>query len=577
MVAPTLALVPLAPVAQAAIGFSPTFYRTGAAVVGLERYSPNPVTGNTQVIASVEDLTPDTTNDLPPASQPSYHHAPGGSFTLRLEWSSTRSGGASGEASQAEVYFVDSAGSQIGTTKWTVNLTNVDGSSTRAMHFDTDPIDGNADDAERSGNMFLYVKLVGTGPGVGAGSGQPYCGDTATEYTNDWEVCGVGIFSAGYMIGLDDDRGKSAFDTAEANVGKDFQAARSFISYWDLPPSDVTTYASDHRMVIYSVKSKNSGSHNNFTQTSSPSWKSRWRTVADGDQDSGTYGLIAQIQSLASTASTYSVPIVFSIWHEPHDDVDGCQTSGCNGTEEDYRDMYAHLRVLMEDYGNKWLKIAYIAVDSKMITGSPVGATDYLRPDDGDYDLLGPDLYNYYRWKSGAGNQSQTVDPATWKNPSYSSKIGLASDNGLLKLAINHGKHLIFPEVGTHPGCPGGGTGTADGTVGHCLGGETTHTKDEYFRDFATKITTNSDYQKWVIGWVYFHHSPTNTGSSALYDWSFTNRTNTNNSEASCPNANCWTGTTGWQDAFVNDNASYNNHHEEWFVGGSGTQATFIP
>jgi hypothetical protein len=350
---------------------------------------------------------------------------------------------------------------------------------------------------------------------------------------------------------------------------------RVYQSSWALPPTSVTTLASHNVGVIYSIGWN--GTTANFTQTTG---KSKWKTIADGGQDSGTNGLIAQIQSLASTASTHKVPIDIGLWHEPggnwsvgHPKVDSCSTSGCDGSSTEYQAMYQHLHDLVGTYGNAYTRVIYIEVDSTIKL-----ATDPNRPADTAYDLLGPDLYNYYVWQSARA----------WHYASDSGKIGSYPGTGILALAVAHSKHIVFPEVGTHPGCPGGWNTASSGTAedSGCLSTDpASPTKNQYFQDLAKLLTDTgrsdaAQIETWIEGFVYYHHV-------ATHDWEFVNReapTYNYESNTSCPSAwgrTCWNGdydssgdhdSNGWGTSFVTDSASYNHNHSNWFVGAtSGT------
>jgi hypothetical protein len=246
--------------------------------------------------------------------------------------------------------------------------------------------------------------------------------------------------------------------------------------------------------------------------------------------------------------------------------------------------MYAHVHSLLGtgDANYPWIRLAYIELATNMMPGP-----DSYRPANSNYDLLGPDTYNYFRWKAGCtgGGSGCTNSTGNWHNPTDSTLLG-NSTAGVIKLAISEQKHIMIPELGTHPGCPGGGTGNTDGSYGHCLGTDTGTSKDAWFRDLAGALTSNPDYEQWVDGWAYYNSSPTDPVSNpaATYDWQFTNPSNTRNNDLSCPipsgSNNCWDGdnntATGYHDSFVVD-SSYNHSDSSWFVGTSGAAAPFWP
>jgi len=436
-----------------------------------------------------------------------------------------------------------------------------------------------------------------------------------------------GFVSAGYMVSLHDDRGTSVcptlypggpattigcFDTDEYLLGKSLSMDRIYKSTWGAVPSSVTTDASHSVGVAYSEKWATSDS--NFVAESSSTHL--FQSVADGwDDTTGvhgvTNGLISQIQSLESIASTHQVPITFTLFHEPHEfkssgsgvDVSSSEFtptktctgtgSACFGTAAEYRAMYHHLESLVnqygkDSYGRPWVKVMYIETDFNMSaqtsgvylcpTQPGVGCADATRPANVDYDVLGPDLYNFY-----------TFNAASWKEATDSTKLNTSGSAGLITLADNEQKHILVAEMGTHPGCPGGwnsqnNLGGAEDAK--CSSGVTTETKNGWFQTLASGLTGTSTnaalIQKWFVGFIYFHLD----GPS--HDWQFVNRASTLNKETACPatwgSTSCWNGdidttgdhdSNGWGAAFVN-NSSANNNHASWFVGaGLGSPADY--
>jgi len=460
---------------------------------------------------------------------------------------------------------------------------------------------GDSSGTPLAGQWYVGISLadsVGTSaPESGASTegGLPAGSNVTSSYTK-------GMFSTGYMSGFGDARGYSAYNAIDSAVGKDMSLVRIFGGNWSKPGTvgdngDIDKNAAAHRGIIWSINPTGS----NFTVDGTDS---RWKTVADGDMDSGTFGLTTILSQLDAFGAHYNVPILFAIRHEPHakaSDWASCGTS-CEGTSTEYKNMYAHLRSLMGagDVNYPHVKLIYIAVDTNMNANKihntstscgDSGCGDSLRPADTDYDVLGPDLYNYFKWVSGCsdplGGTTCTSTSGAWLMPTSdgtgssrvntTAKIGLTTTKGDIVVAKDHNKHIIFPELGTHPGCPGSGTDDTSGNVGHCATGDPSYQKDAWFRDLATGLTSNADYEKWIEGWAYFNNNHS-TSSGTIYDWQFVDRSgNSNNSESACPSGvPCWTGLTGYQDLVVNSD-TYNNSHPDWVVGSSAAAATFQP
>jgi hypothetical protein len=349
-----------------------------------------------------------------------------------------------------------------------------------------------------------------------------------------------------------------------------------------IPANTTISQFTDSQHVVMGNAATANGTNQNYTIERI---LSRMRTIARGDADSGTNGLIAQIQSLASTASTYSVPIAIALMHEPSvapSKIDNCQYLDCNGSSQDFKDMYHHLFYIVHKagsdqsgYGNHWLRVIYIEVDSAINSES-----DPNRPADADYDLLGPDVYNFYRFKSASTG---------WKYASDSGKLGTNASGNILEVAVAHNKHILLAEVGTHPGCPGGYTTSGSPTLedAQCGSTDTSPTKNQYFQNLAQYLTldTQADHaliQQWVEGFIYFHQH-----DYAAHDWQFTNRQDTTtNKESStgCPPSwtkLCWNGdydstdsdAKGWGQ-FVTNNSTYNNNRASWFVATKGTSGS---
>ena len=441
--------------------------------------------------------------------------------------------------------------------------------------------------------------------GASTEGGLPAGSNVTSSYTK-------GMFSTGLMSGFADAQGASAYTAinGSSGVGKGMSLNRIFDTSWDLPGtvgsgSDVDTAAAAGRGITWSI-------HPTGTHFVSCSGDTPWGSVAAGCDDTGTYGLTSILGQLEAIGEHYHVPVQLAIDHEPHNNTSDWGTSGvgscvakstCDGSSTEYRNMYHDVHNLLGagDQNYPHVQLIYIAVDTNMSKnkvengggtcpgGTVAGCGDIDRPADADYDLLGADVYNYFKWCTTGGGTC-TDSTGSWDDIASTgggsarvntvAKMGtVASGKGDIAVAAVHKKHILMTELGTHPGCPGGGTtesgGVLDGNVGHCATGDPTATKDQWFENFASTLASDSGYQTWFEGFEYFNNNHS-ISSGTVFDWQFVDRTgNSNNSESGCPSGvPCWTGLTGYKNLTVSGSTA-----SGWFLNDAGvnTGGTFVP
>jgi hypothetical protein len=561
--------------------------------------------------AVTADALFDPTTDL---GTPDYHFGPRTSITLHFAWDQTGAQYGSCPGYEADTAVVTlrhfnngAAGTQVGTTTWTVDMSGAIGGTgdvTKTMYFDGDPfaLSGHPITPDAVGQFYVGISLTHGGDEVGANTE----GGTPAGNANDTpeNFYTQGLFSTGFMSGFADADGASSYGTINTAVGKNMSLERLFVDHWDLPGtvgsgSAVDTAAAAGRGVVWSIKP----SGTNFVTCSAGTGTSTpWESVAAGCNDTGTYGLTNILSQLDALGANYHVPMIFAIEHEPHNNTSDWGSGGvgscvakstCDGSSSEYRAMYNDVHNLLgpADEFYPHVQLIYIAVDTNMsqnkvkatngtCTGGTVaGCGDIDRPADTDYDLLGADVYNYFKWVAG-GPASGTSTSGSWNDiastGSGSSRVNIiakmgtvASGKGDMAVAAVHQKHILMTELGTHPGCPGSGTGTTDGDVGHCATGDPTATKDQWFQNFASTLASDTGYQTWFEGFAYFNNNHHNSPTGALYDWQFVDRTgNPNNSESACPSGvPCWTGLTGYKSMVVSGTDA------NWWLNGT----TFKP
>lgn len=268
-------------------------------------------------------------------------------------------------------------------------------------------------------------------------------------------------------------------------------AVRFFETTWADEPStsnNVVAAAKQGKLIVWSTKHGSSWA-------SAASDLTQFRSI------------VADAQSLATT---WNLPkIVLAFHHEPHDqntDSPWSCSSDCFGDSDDYKAAYATFRDAQIDYdgvtgGNQTadrVVLAYIGVASNMDNGSPIGASDTMRPDTADYDVISTDPYNWFCYKaSGACDDSDWEDPAEHLDSS-------------LELAKQYDKPLIIAETATHPGCFGDNPG-----INECENSQTsTDDMVDWIDRLATWIETDADAQTYLVAITYFH-------SLHEHDWRF--------------------------------------------------------
>jgi hypothetical protein len=497
------------------------------------------------------------------------HFAPGASVDLHLSWSLPNYGLCANSFATSAVVSVKDMNGFV-QASWT-ETQQMRGSATDYVTL-TMPL--------YAGNYYLGISLVG-GNENGASTEGGCCTGLHSPNDNLINAYAKGLVSFGYMAGMYDQPAgtntTTRFDTDEGLLLKSTSLTRVFKATWNLPPVTVSNYASANVGVIFDISSPKNTVDPNIAQDPSVS---KWGTLATTHMDHHTVGgvdvgLVAIVTSLYNTAKNNNVPIYFGLWHEPNGQwYDNCQSAGCNGNYADYKNMYHHLESVVQSVagvGSPYLRTIYIEVDSQAkLTNDP------FRPADADYDVMGADLYNYYQFQC---NPSCTG----WKYASDANKLGVASTTGtgILAQAVIHNKHLILPEMGTHPGCPGGYNGVTPPSVedANCGSITTGYSKDLYFQDLATLLTDTTRSDAWYIqslfiGFAYYNFVTTK------HDWEFVNREHpTVNNESQCQiplalNKTCWNGTAntgdhdaaGWGNSFVTD-SHYNDRNSGWFAG----------
>jgi hypothetical protein len=510
----------------------------------------NPVSGwvDEYISLSVEDVVPGEYGDR----VNNYLFTPGSTATLRLEESITKSGSCNYSDAQAtsitvSIRYMDrdnqdeSAGTQIGTTTWTVNPTTQNWLYTRQIEFDVNPLDGTVG-TPLAGSFELYFE--GTAPGGATFNtrGSFNIGTGPSLFRNQ---AGYLVSSNGMMAGEDPDAGNLAgIQADEAALGKNMPVMRMFKSSWGVPQAGVGTVAAAGKLVMWSNKPS-------FTPSAG---RSVWYDIANGTKDSGTGNLDDQITTLANYATATGAPgqAVLIFGHEPHDDASDVKcSSGCFGTAQEFRAAFAHVKARINALGKQnIIKLAYTAVDSQAVasgndgvSGGPtvIGGGDKMYPGNpnrkcdlagvtncvsSNVDVLGHDVYNYYQYKAGGGGPPNYQN-GTWRSLKY--KL-LDANNGQIPLAKRLNKKLLIAELGSHPGCLNGDTAEGCNLSGVTLSVEPypinwlgsmysdPATRSEWFWNGLRAVEQDTDAVRYLLGFSYFH-------LLADWDWRFINRT----------------------------------------------------
>lgn len=334
----------------------------------------------------------------------------------------------------------------------------------------------------------------------------------------------------GVMIGwhqLDNDISTARLH--EGHLGKNFACVRYFSSTnLGRPSAQAKQLAEDHggRLMLWSVKADN------------------WVDVAAGNQNAWIDAVGAELQS-------WNVEqVIFIFYHEPHDNsnmknesTDLTEDPPVYSDEDDaaagrtavaYKAVYALINdrwgannYLKRDEAGGKILIGYCAVDDWALgtTGSNLAGAgiDGLYPDSADVDVLCHDGYNTINGVPDL-KFSDIWEP-------------------IVDLCDDLGKPLIIGEVGSKPGAE------FHANLKTSLGG--TRDRDEWFREAAAWMKSNTNARKWLKGFCYYHSRR----------WMFLNEDGTKHvsgysDKASGPVGGV-EGKDGWIAAFVNDPDGY--------------------
>jgi hypothetical protein len=479
---------------------------------------------------SIDDVASTDTGDR----RSDFRYPPGGAAVLRLEWdrSSPAAGCGTPAATTMEVFLrTPSGGGILGRTKWEPTIPpSCSGELTSTIHFDTDPMDGDADDADYYGVMELYGRLTGGGDSDGAdtrGARPADAGADPGRYARGHLVSG------GVMVGWHEDGDDPvALAASEDILGEPFGLVRSYESDWELPSIRVRNWMAEGKFVLWSVKPPaDAAGHDD------------WTPVATGAEDEM---LRAQVNQLQIWAEAYDVEVGFIFNHEPHDDTDipnrgdPCEIPGnrafpCSGTAQEFIDIYQRLRSIIDTTGADGVKLVYTATLSWAVDLAPgsnvLGSGDPMtRGLDGesviDYvDLIAHDSYNWYCFRAACD----------WEYPDEFGAWGRG-----VELAETQGKQIIMAETASHPGCPDplpSPTFKCENEDPSDIPGPT---RDDWLIRIGTWLESDHRAREWIAGFAYFHSLHTN-------DWRFVGQTGLNAY-----------GEMGWRSVFVND-SEYND------------------
>jgi len=425
--------------------------------------------------------------------------------------------------------FKDSAGNTIGSTYTMTNSSsNHNQMADIPVRFDSNPLNGTTDSDLAPGDYEMYVTVTTSSRCTTACTSQG--GGNATYNGRGYVRVGAYLYGAHPKA---NDTTELTQEQASTGVNKNFSLVRDYKSDWNAPSARVATWASQGKAVVWSAKP--------------PAWngtQSPWYRAAND-----TTMQRSMVQSLQNSANQSGGPGVmfWAVSHEPHDNasdtVQGWHggasdrkcgsatdpaggTTPCLGTTSEFHQLYMFMRSMQETSCNSTggttgtlgfpcnkVKIVYIAVGSNMTPGATVGADDLMRPDPYDYDVLGPDVFNWGCFRKAASTCS---DDAHGGNNEWKSFQTLVDDptsmNSLVDLAQSVGKPLVISEITSHPGC--NGTETTNG----CNGSNTTFGRDTWFTDMHVYLKNDVRANKYIIGWSYFHDVGT-------YDWRFIDTT----------------------------------------------------
>jgi hypothetical protein len=469
---------------------------------------------------SVDDVAATDTGDRRSA----FRYPAGQSAALRLEWARSASGGGCGSPG---VVTMDvsmrrpNGGARIGNAVWNAQVPSTcSGVLLFTVHFDGDPMDGDAAEAPYYGVMEVYGRLSTAGDATGAdtrGAGPADPGDVPGRYARGHLVSGG--FMVGWHEGSDDPVRLAA---NEATLGEPFGLVRSYSPTWKAPNTRVRDWLAQGKFVLWSVKPPADGAGNDD-----------WTPVADGSQDDMIRQQVALLQSWAATGRT-EVGYIFN--HEPHDDadipgqVDDCEQFGdsdypCAGTPAEFIDIYERARAIIDELGADRVKLVYTATLSRASATAPgsgvLGSGDPMTRGEGGesvigyVDLIAHDSYNWYCFWSACN----------WEFPDESGGWG----RGVL-LAETQGKQLIMAETASHPGCS-----SATGNGCENASNLPSPTRDDWLRRIGTWLESDARARRWIVGFAYYH-------TLHAHDWRFVDQTGLAGS-----------GRDGWSDVFVTD------------------------
>ncbi len=309
----------------------------------------------------------------------------------------------------------------------------------------------------------------------------------------------------------------------EGHLGKNFACVRMFESdNRGSPSTQSKQLAEDHggRLMLWSVKSDD------------------WEATAAGDHDDWIDEVGAELQS-------WKVPaVIFIFYHEPHENSD--QKNESTDLSEDpprlsdeddaaegrtavaYKAVYERINdhwgtagYLKRDGNGGKILIGYCATDDWALglnaNSKAASGVDPLLPALADVDVFCHDGYN-------------TINGTP--DESFSSIWGPVVD-----LCETHQKPLIIGETGSKPGDEFASSLKTE------LGG--TRDRDEWFREAAEFMKTNTNARKWLKGFCYYHSRR----------WMFLDDDGTEHpsgyvDQASGPDVE---GKDGWIEAFTND------------------------
>jgi hypothetical protein len=506
----------------------PTVAEAGEPWLGLARmvtHACEPGCVGSTYSLSVEDVTAGDMGDRRAA----FRYPPGQSAVLRLEWTRSAGGGGCGSPGTVtmDVSMSQPGGGRIGNTVWAAQVPGTcNGVLLRPVHFDADPMDGNADDPAYYGVMEIYGRLSSAGDATGAdtrGATAADPGDAPGRYARGHLVSG------GVMVGWHESGDDPvALAANEATLGEPFGLVRSYSPTWRTPSNRVRDWLTEGKFVLWSVKPPvDAAGHED------------WTLVADGSQDDMIRQQVTALQAWAEAGRT-EVGYVFH--HEPHDNadiagvVDKCeQTSDaeypCAGTPAEFIDSYQRMRAIIDELGADRVQLVYTATLSRATATAPgssvLGSGDPMTGGEGGesvigyVDLIAHDSYNWYCFRSSCKWEFPD-DPGGW-------------GRGVL-LAETQGKQLIIAETATHPGCDA--TGPAGfGCESESPGDLPSPTRDDWLNRIGTWLESDARARRWIVGFAYYH-------TLHEQDWRFVGQTG-------LPGA----GRDGWRNVFVVDSS----------------------